>query len=108
MEPLAVVEVPKVGEFVAKRVDETRVLERPTCRDVPQTNTDRPVVVTNPVSILDVRTLGFDAAVLQPELLRDAEPVPVQPPNQLLILGFLLGATHPRRVSLPVHVRSVK
>lgn len=97
LEARAVIEVPQVGELVAQRVDETRVLEDPTRPHVPQANPDGSVLVADAVSTSDVRPLGREGAQLQSEAGReDARIAPQSLQNQLLLSSLRLGKTPSR------------
>lgn len=97
LEARAVIEVPQVGELVAQRVDETRVLQDPTRPDVPQPNPDGSVLVADAVTAFDVRPLGRERAKLQPEAGReDTRIAPQSLQNPLLLCSLRLGKTPSR------------
>jgi hypothetical protein len=66
-ESMVVVEVSEVGELVAERVDQARVLEGLSGSSMTQADPDAPVGVTDPVTPSDVGALRLETAQPKPE-----------------------------------------
>jgi len=77
------VEVPQVGELVAERIHEARVLERSARSDVAQPDLDRAVGVADPIAAAHSGALGGDRAVPETEAAREALGIEIQTLDQL-------------------------
>jgi hypothetical protein len=76
----------EVGELVAERVHETRILEGLSGGDVAESNPDRPVREADAVASLDIGSLRLEHAIAQPETRTDTLGIGFQPRHQLRFL----------------------
>ena len=67
LEARRVVEVFQMGQLVAERIDQARVLEGLAGRHVVEADANRSVRVADPVATLDVRPLGLDNLIAKAE-----------------------------------------
>ncbi len=79
------IELTKMREFMTKRVDEARILERFAGRHVGQPDSDRAVREAHSISTLDVRPFRFEDSVTQAETRTDAERVALETHYQLFL-----------------------
>ena len=104
LEARAVIEVAQVGELVAQRVHEARILERASGGRVPQPDADPAVGVAHAVAVPDVGALGLDRAIAQAEAHGDPRRVAVEALHQRASLVRIHSPTG----NLPVPRRTVK
>ena len=90
------IEVAQMGQLMAERVDEARVLEGSAGRGVAQSDPDRSVREADAITTLDVRALGLEDAIAQAESGADPLRVPLQPGHQLHLRPAIQGCL-PRR-----------
>jgi len=78
----AVVEVAQVREFVAQGAHQTGIEQRSPADDVPKSDLDHAVFVTDAVAALDVGALGLDRSITEVEPPGDLLCVPIETRNQ--------------------------
>ena len=82
LESRPVVEVPQMGELVAERVHQARVLEGPTRGRMAKADLDRAVRVADPVAAAHPRALRGDRPVPEAEAARESLGVEIEPLDQ--------------------------
>ena len=95
LEVRPVIEMREMGEFVAERVHEARVLERLARGRMSQPDPNRPVRVANPVTAFDIRALRLEHAIAQPKTRADPQRIGFEASQKFLLCPAIHASPPP-------------